>query len=229
MERARVYQTLTEAPHLPFTHGGFVGFVPDRSRFMRYDACRDDGVGTDAGGATPRSSGVCPIMEESNQTEHFSLAYIRAVAAHASYQVSERPPSDKDSIDGDLISREGRQPQIAFQAKATSRDVLRGDRLVFPLSLKSSNDLRLDTWTPRLLMLLPTREEEWLVHSEDELRLRHCGYWLSLPGIPATANTSTVSVSIPRAQVCDTVQLRALMGHPDRGIRCEHHEGSHHR
>ena len=158
-------------------------------------------------------------MEENDRKERFSLAYIRAVAAHAGYQVSERPPPDKDSIDGDLISREGRQPQIAFQAKATARDVLRADNLVFPLPLKNYDDLRADTWAPRLLIvvLLPTNVEEWLVHSEDELRLRHCGYWFSLKGMPATTNTSTVSVNIPRAQVFDTAQLRVLMGRADRG------------
>ena len=55
---------------------------------------------------------------------------------------------------------------------------------VFPLSLKNYDDLRSDSWAPRLLIvvLLPTEEEEWLVHSEDELRMRHCGYWLSLAG-----------------------------------------------
>ena len=48
------------------------------------------------------------------------------------------------------------------------------------------------------------------------VRLRRCGYWLSLAGWPGTANTSTVTVTIPRTQVLDTAQLRALMERADR-------------
>jgi hypothetical protein len=157
-------------------------------------------------------------MDENDRKERFSLAYISAVAAHAGYQVVEGRSVDKDSVDGHFEANEGQRPRIEFQAKATSRDVLRADALVFPLSIKNYNDLRLVTRTPRLLIvvLLPTNEKDWLVHSEDELRMRHCGYWLSLVDLPATTNTTSISVNIPRTQVFDTAQLRALMGRANR-------------
>jgi hypothetical protein len=157
-------------------------------------------------------------MDENDRKERFSLAYISAIAAHAGFQVIEARPIDKDSVDGEIISDEGRRPRIEFQAKATARHRLRADDFVFRLSVKNYNDLRRDVRTPRLLIvvLLPTSEEEWLVHSEEELQLRHCGYWFSLAGWPPTTNAATISVNIPRTQVFDTAQLRALMGRANR-------------
>jgi hypothetical protein len=157
-------------------------------------------------------------MDENDRKERFSLAYISAVAAHAGYQVVEGRPIDKDSVDGHFEGDEGKRPRIEFQAKATSATVLQPSALVFPLSRKNYDDLRADVRVPRILIvvLLPASEEEWLVHSEEELRLRRCGYWLSLAGSPATTNVATISVSIPRAQVFTTAQLRALMGRADR-------------
>jgi|SRR5688572_2369307 hypothetical protein len=157
-------------------------------------------------------------MDENDRKERFSLAYINAVAAHAGYQVVEGRPIDKDSIDGHFEGDEGRRPRIEFQAKATSALMLHPDHLVFPLSRKNYDDLRADVRVPRLLIVvvLPASEEEWLVHSEEELRLRHCGYWLSLAGRPSTTNAASISLTMPRAQVFDTAQLRALMGRADR-------------
>ena len=76
-------------------------------------------------------------MDENDRKERFSLAYISAVAAHAGYQIIEAGPIDKDSVDGTLISDEDRRPRIEFQARATARDILRGDTLRFRLSIKN--------------------------------------------------------------------------------------------
>ena len=157
-------------------------------------------------------------VDDNDRKERFSLAYISAVAAHAGYVFSERTGPDKDSVDGRIEGDEDRGPRIEFQAKATSRDVLRARELVFPLPLKNYDDLRRDVIVPRLLIvvLMPVHDEEWLVHNEDELRLRHCAYWISLAGRPAVTNRRTVSVRIPRSQVFDTAQLRELMARTNR-------------
>jgi hypothetical protein len=68
-----------------------------------------------------------------------------------------------------------------------------------------------------IVVFLPKDDVEWLTHSEEELRMRRCGYWVSLAGQPDTTNRRTVSVRIPRSQVFDTAQLRALMGRANRG------------
>ena len=55
-------------------------------------------------------------MTPNLQMEQLSLAYVRAVAAGAGYQVSI-PNPDVDSVDGVLASSMGRRPRIEFQAK----------------------------------------------------------------------------------------------------------------
>jgi hypothetical protein len=158
-------------------------------------------------------------MEENDQKSRLSLAYISAVAAHAGYQVGELHRVDNDSIDGTIMSGQDRRPRIEFQAKATAQRVRCAGDHTFRLSVKNYDDLRIDVITPRLLIVvfLPAKEADWLVQSEDELRIRHCGYWLSLAGQTDTANRRKVSVRIPRSQVFDTAQLHELMGRVNRG------------
>ena len=152
------------------------------------------------------------------QMEQLSLAYIRTVAAKAGFQVT-RPELDIDSVDGVLMADFGRRPRVDFQAKSTTRDVLGDDALHFPLPVKNYNDLRVDTRTPRILivLLMPDDDARWVAQSEEELCLRHCAYWLSLEDRPATANTSSVTVQIPTTNIFSVDQLITLMGKVDRG------------
>ncbi len=157
-------------------------------------------------------------MPPNLQMEQFSLAYIRAVAATAGYQVI-RPEPDVDSVDGVLMASFGRRPRIEFQAKATARDILRADSLHFPIPVKNYNDLRADTRTPRILIvvLVPQEEDQWVNQTTNELCLRHCGYWLSLEGRPAVPNISSVSVAIPVANIFNGAQLCDLMTKANAG------------
>ena len=157
-------------------------------------------------------------MDLNTRKERFSLAYINAVAARAGYQVVE-PPVDRDSVDGILMGDFGRRPRVDFQAKATSRDLARGDSITFPLPIKNYDDLRADTRTPRLLIvvMMPDDESEWLRQSNDELCLRHCGYWLSLANMLSVGNTDNVTVQIPLANIFSSSQLTDLMGKAERG------------
>ena len=113
----------------------------------------------------------------------------------------------------------GRRPRVDFQAKSMTRDVLGDDALHFPLPVKNYNDLRADTRTPRILivLLMPDDVARWVAQSEEELCLRHCAYWLSLEDQPATANTSSVTVQIPTTNIFSVDQLITLMGKVDRG------------
>lgn len=158
------------------------------------------------------------MMTVNMQMEQFSLAYIRAVAARGGYQVA-RPEPDIDSVDGILMSSAERRARIEFQAKATSQDVLRDENVHFPLPLKNYDDLREDTLTPRILIvvLMPRETERWLTQTRDELCLRHCGYWLSLEGRPAVLNTTSVTVTVPASNIFDSSQLHDLMTKADSG------------
>lgn len=76
-----------------------------------------------------------------------------------------------------------------------------------------------DVIVPRLLIvvLLPESESQWLCHSEQELQLRHCGYWLSLLEYTETENTNNITVTIPRTQTFNSEQLTQLMDRANRG------------
>ena len=150
--------------------------------------------------------------------EQFSLAYIYAVATRAGYLI-DGVRVDRDSVDGVLKGDFGRRPRIEFQAKATARDLVRSDHIAFPLPIKNYDDLRVDTMTPRLLIvvLLPDDQSQWLKQSPDATCMRHCGYWLSLANRPPVPNTTTTTVHIPLAQVFDCRQLTGLMAKAEAG------------
>lgn len=151
--------------------------------------------------------------------ELFSLAYVKAIAAVAGYAVTAGPYPDDDSVDGILTGDFGRRPRIDFQAKATGRDVLRGDSLHFPLPVKNYNDLRLPTRTPRILivLLMPEDLDRWTWQTPEELCLRHCAYWQCLEGEPDSPNTTSVTVQVPTAQLFSPDQLTSLMLKAERG------------
>jgi hypothetical protein len=115
---------------------------------------------------------------------------------------------------------EGRRPRLEFQAKATSQHLVRSDHISFPLPIKNYNDLRADVVIPRLLIvvIIPDNEAEWLIHSEKELRMRRCGYWVSLFASPCVTNQTSVTIQIPRVQLFDGNQLRQLMDKMQRGV-----------
>ena len=158
-------------------------------------------------------------MDENMRKSRLSLSYIETVTYRTGYHVSE-PKVDVDSVDGTLRADFGRRPRIEFQAKATSQDIVRGDTLNFPLDIDNYNDLRVeDVMIPRILivMRMPDAIDDWISQSQEELRLRHCAYWLCLEGYEARQNTSTVTVHIPTANVFNVEQLESIMQKTERG------------
>src|SRR5438067_278382 len=148
-------------------------------------------------------------MDLAQKKQEFSKAYVKAVAAACGY-ATEMPSVDDDSVDLVLAARGGsgtvRSPKLDMQLKCTSQDFV-GQRTVdFPVPIKNYDDLRPTNFmVPRILVVVvvPDDPENWIVHSEEQMLLRHCGYWYSLRGLPATENVRSVTVNIPRMQVFD--------------------------
>lgn len=157
------------------------------------------------------------MMDINQRKARFSLAYIEAVASHAGFQVVE-PKVDYDSVDGFLVGDFGRRPRIEFQAKATARDVVRGQNIHFPLSLKNYNDLRIEVINPRVLIVLimPDSLDEWLTQTRDELCLRHCAYWLDLKEMDEATTTTNITVQVPTANVFSSDRLISMMNNTNR-------------
>ena len=101
-----------------------------------------------------------------------------------------------------------------MQVKATSTAVIDNEFIRYPLKLKNYNELRKSkTLVPKILViiLLPDNPSEWVNQSEEQLCLRRCGYWLSLKGQPATQNTESVTVYLPRQQLFTVSAVKNIM------------------
>ena len=156
-------------------------------------------------------------MTIDDQKEQFSFAYARAVAAVAQVVVNE-PTVDDDSVDLSFKKKGGggkvRSPQLDVQVKCTESANVHANHVAYPLKLKNHEELRpTNLLVPRILIVVtvPDDLDDWLNHSEKELAMRKCGYWLSLRGEPPTTNDTSVTVHLPRANQFTVAQLRQIM------------------
>ena len=157
-------------------------------------------------------------MPINQRKSRLSIAYIEAVASQAGYHVIEIKV-DNDSVDGTLIGDFGQRPRIEFQAKATARDLVKNDgQIHYPLPIKNYKELRIDTINPRILivMLMPDDPDDWIDQTDDALCIRHCAYWTSIRGAPESANTESVTVYVPMANVFDSDRLVRMMRSAER-------------
>lgn len=157
-------------------------------------------------------------MHISHRQEAFSMAYLRAVAAAAGYRVQEGPLPDDDSVDLTLSARGPggtvRSPSLDVQVKCQLGPPDGGEEWAYDLKAKNYEDLRHeDFMVPRVLVVVvvPNELSEWLLQDEAQLRMQHCGWWVSLRGFPRSDNESTVRVKIPRSQRFDVAGLTGLM------------------
>ena len=114
-------------------------------------------------------------MHINQRKEQFSRAYIHAVASVAGYALYE-PYVDDDSIDCGLAARGAAgiffSPRVELQLKSSSRNIVKKDRIVFPLGIKNYNDLRVENvLVPRILVvvIVPKDIEYWLSQTEEEM------------------------------------------------------------
>jgi len=165
-------------------------------------------------------------MDPQKQKEEFNYAYVCALGAHAGLNRTSSSVDD-DSIDvafkskgyhGHLV----RSPQIEFQLKCTSQNLVDVDRNVikFALPRKNYDDLRgADFASPRYLavLLVPEDVDHWIGHSAEHIELHKKCYWLSLRDCEPTDNVNTVTVSIPLDQRLTTETLKSMMDRASDG------------
>lgn len=165
------------------------------------------------------------IVPRNLQKEQFSLAYIHAVATVAECWLG-KPAIDVDSVDvmihGNVPGAPYEDPDIKVQAKCTSQklSVVSGC-YTFPLPVKNYNELRkTNVQQQRLLVvvLVPEVITSWLTHTPASTTIQYCGFWVSLRGQGSTTNTSTVNVSIPKANVFDAISLKNIMSKRAFGV-----------
>ena len=153
------------------------------------------------------------LMSDSDPKESLSRVYAQVVAARAGH-VTGHPELDRDSIDLRIESGGSMGPALEIQLKATVNLAIQDDgHFHFPLKRRNYDLLRIETQTPRLLVVLdlPDDKERWVTITEEELVLRRRAYWLNLKGYVETENLSTVTVRIPTRNVFDVKNLHSLM------------------
>lgn len=163
-------------------------------------------------------------MDPQKQKEQFNYAYMCALAAHAGLNRVDAAVDD-DSIDVSFrgkgyVGRPVRSPQIEFQLKCTSQDLIDGEVIKFPLSRKNYDDLRgSDFASPRYLavLLVPEEVNAWVDHCDGNIALFNNCYWLSLRDAAATDNEVQITVSIPLAQRLTSTALLEMMNRASQG------------
>lgn len=148
--------------------------------------------------------------------QEMSFAYVKAVAAAADCAVDE-VRVDRDSVDLGLRWKANagvfRSPRLEVQAKSTHQRCIYGDHVRYALKKKNYEELA-DTGltVPKILVVfvMPRNIEDWVSHSEDELALRRCAYWMSLYGYPPIGERRSRIVHVPRNQVFDVPGLHGI-------------------
>ncbi|MCY4632965.1 MAG: DUF4365 domain-containing protein [Acidobacteria bacterium] len=154
------------------------------------------------------------LLTVPDQKEGLSLVYVKALATRAGFLTSV-PDPDRDSVDLRIQAGGPRRPALDLQLKATTElDEPQAGFLPFRLTIKNYTDLRVETQTPRLLVVLelPTDESRWMTVTPEDLVLRRRAYWLSLQeGHEEIIGQQTATVRIPQNNVFDVEALQTLM------------------
>ena len=107
-----------------------------------------------------------------------------------------------------------RRPKLDLQVKSVSRPSGDESSIHYPLKRKNYDELiPTNLLAPRLLVLvtLPADPMLWLTLLPEALVLRHCAFWASLRGLPASSNDRSVTVEVLRANLFDVEALTGIM------------------
>ena len=165
-----------------------------------------------------------------NIESELSYAYLHAVASRAGMACNAgNRHEDNNGIDARITAwgpfdNGGylTEVDLKIQLKATVRTpVDNGSSFSYFLpGISQYDDLRAETvGTARILVVLflPSDADLWLTHSEDQLALSKCAYWVSLRGAPPSTNGTGTTVYLPKTQAFTPASLKELsaeLSHP---------------
>lgn len=128
------------------------------------------------------------------------------------------PRPDNDKLDWLIGSRvrgtKFTKPFVAVQAKCLLSPVAEGEHTAYTLDIETYDNLRDEQVSiPRILVvvLAPRSLSNWLAQSEQQLAMSHCGYWLSLKGLPEIPDQDSRVVHLPRLNVFSPLSLQSMM------------------
>ena len=107
-----------------------------------------------------------------------------------------------------------------MQLKCTATARPNGDTLAYPLEVKNYKKLQgtgYDNARILVVIYVPNDVESWLQQSEEQLIVRHCGYWLSLRNASETANSIRRVVHLSRENQFTVEALEFMMSQIGNG------------
>ncbi len=161
------------------------------------------------------------MITEQHQKESLSRAFAMAVGCKAGMNCQLGAEFDY-KIDGNYREVEklpnGKRAesgfQIDFQLKASENVIVKDDIVEYNLDADNYRHLiNQKAGTPRILILfrMPKNIEEWLEITEENTVLRNSAWYCSLNGNQYKDNSSTVKITIPRANLLTPSALSELM------------------
>ena len=173
--------------------------------------------------------GTGRFMDENEQKQQLSIAYLHAVASAAGF-ACQAPEVDNDSVDRTVVARGWlhekalfRSPKIDVQLKSIAREPLDQQETAFSFRLNRKNydELRQPAHVPRLLvvLLLPRDSGQWLEQDHERMVTRYAAYYMSLAGMGDAPQKSKVPLELPRTNLLTVDALRRLMEQASRGVR----------
>ena len=164
------------------------------------------------------------MMTREDRQEALSRAYVHAVAAMCG--MTHDVPSKDYGID--LTLNEVREEQrgftesgwsVAVQLKSTTTVIETSATVVYDLSVKAYDALRLLSPVRRILVLsvLAGDEQQWVRQTPAKLELWQKVYWVSLRGWLPVRNRYSIRITIPKRQRFTAQALRAIIATIERG------------
>jgi hypothetical protein len=144
-----------------------------------------------------------------HRKEHFSVAYVEALAYTAGYTV-ECIHVDVYGVDFEL--RDGAM-RVDVQMKCTAKRS-RGETIPFDLDSKTFNKLvDPDRIVPAYLFLVEVPKEisQWIKCTSQSMQLHKCGYYYSMANHELTGNAAKIRLHIARANRLTVESLDRLM------------------
>lgn len=152
------------------------------------------------------------------QKEHFSNAYVMAVATRGGYTIGLWN-QDKDGVD---VTLRHRGLMVDLQLKCTQQPRSASGDFVYDLDVATYNKLRdPDRSAPGYLALVvvPANLDDWLLHEQTRLLMACHGYWAKLQDEPAPSGNSTTAVRLPRSQPLTAEALKLMFEEALRRIQ----------
>lgn len=163
-------------------------------------------------------------MTPEQRKEELSRAYVHVVAAKCGFALGHWT-QDQSCIDvtvgaaGVLGAGSLADPKLDVQLKCTANQALVGQHHVaLQLARRQYERLTAKSFIPKVLvvLVLPEQEDDWVVHSPEQLVLRRCAYFMVTTGLPPITTETTV-VHVPLVNVFSPDALSAMLGRLSRG------------